>query len=243
MLNWLNRRWFNFVHRTNLVYNTCWEDPRLDRAALQLGPEDTVLVITSAGCNALDYALEEPKQVFAVDMNPRQNALLELKLAAIRKFDYERFFQLFGVGRIDDAKEVYREELRDELSKPSQKFWDRHFRRFFNGKGWRSSFYFYGSSGIFARLMNSYIDRIAKVRPDVEELLTVTTIEEQAEIYERLHEVFWTPFIRWILRRDTTLSMLGVPRAQREQVEKHFGGIEKFIETCIEAVFAKLPLS
>ena len=48
---------FRALSSRNLIYNTCWEDPRLDRVALQLGPQDNVLVITSAGCNALDYAL------------------------------------------------------------------------------------------------------------------------------------------------------------------------------------------
>ena len=81
LADWFNVRMFNMVHGNNLVYNTCWEDPRLDRIALGLGSDDNVMVITSAGCNALDYALEAPKNVFAVDMNPRQNALLELKMA------------------------------------------------------------------------------------------------------------------------------------------------------------------
>ena len=85
--DWFNVRMFNLVHRNNLVYNTCWEDPRLDRVAMDLGAEDTVLVITSAGCNALDYALTGPKSVHAVDMNPRQNALLELKKAGIQHLD------------------------------------------------------------------------------------------------------------------------------------------------------------
>ena len=74
---WMSGRLFQFVQQHNLVYNACWEDPRLDRVALDLGPDDTVLVITSAGCNALDYALACPGRVIAVDLNPRQNALLE----------------------------------------------------------------------------------------------------------------------------------------------------------------------
>ena len=57
LVDWLNVRMFNFVHQHNLVYNTCWEDPRLDRVAMDIGPNDNILVITSAGCNALDYAL------------------------------------------------------------------------------------------------------------------------------------------------------------------------------------------
>ena len=57
LLDWISGRVFNSVHRNNLVYNTCWEDPRLDREALDFQPDDQVMVITSAGCNALDYAL------------------------------------------------------------------------------------------------------------------------------------------------------------------------------------------
>ncbi len=55
--DWWQGRVFQFVHQHNLVYNTCWEDPRLDRTALELSPSDRVMVITSAGCNPLDYVL------------------------------------------------------------------------------------------------------------------------------------------------------------------------------------------
>ncbi|MDB4756823.1 BtaA family protein, partial [Mariniblastus sp.] len=74
VFDWISQRVFKTVHQNNLVYNTCWEDPRLDRVALEIGPDENVLVITSAGCNALDYALNSPNHVYAVDMNPRQNA-------------------------------------------------------------------------------------------------------------------------------------------------------------------------
>jgi S-adenosylmethionine-diacylglycerol 3-amino-3-carboxypropyl transferase len=72
---------FDAIYRRALVYNTCWEDPAVDRAALNFRPDDTVLVITSAGCNVLDYALTGPRRIHAVDANPRQTAPLELKLA------------------------------------------------------------------------------------------------------------------------------------------------------------------
>ncbi|TLY50952.1 MAG: DUF3419 family protein, partial [Gammaproteobacteria bacterium] len=45
---------FNAIYSRNLVYNACWEDPAIDRKALALGPSDTLLVISSAGCNVLD---------------------------------------------------------------------------------------------------------------------------------------------------------------------------------------------
>ena len=241
VVDWISGRVFNLVHRNNLVYNTCWEDPRLDRVALQLGPDDNVLVITSAGCNSLDYALCGPKHVYAVDMNPRQNALLELKLAGIRNLDYETFFEMFGRGKLPDVRRVYEQKLRGELSQWSQNWWDRWIK-FFDG---RRSFYFRGASGTFARMLNLYVDRIIKVRPWVDRLLVADSLEEQQRIYEEhLRDKFWSRPIRFAMRRDTTLSMVGVPRAQRYQIETQYeGGIAKYVQDCVETVVAKLPIA
>ena len=240
--NWVSGRVFNLVHRHNLVYNTCWEDPRLDRQALEIGPDDTVLVITSAGCNALDYALTGPRHVYAVDVNPRQNALLELKLAGIRNLDFETFFAMFGEGRRKGVRELYRDKLRGSLSEWSQKYWDRKIK-FFDSK--RRTFYFRGTSGTFARMMNIYADRVLRLRPWVDAILAAETLSEQQRIYEdHLRDRIWTRLMRFVMNRDTTLSMVGVPRAQRSQIETQYeGGIIKFIQDCLDAVFGQLPLT
>lgn len=240
---WISGKCFNLVHGKNLVYNTCWEDPRLDRVALDLGPDDVVMVITSAGCNALDYALMGPKHIHAVDMNPRQNALLELKLAGIKRLDFEHFFSLFGRGRLRDYQTTYFSALRPELSPMARAYWDKYIG-FFSGAGWWKSFYFRGTSGTVARLVNFYIDRVAKVRSGVDQILNAQSVEEQKDIYDKwLGEAFWNGFVRWIVGRDTTLSLLGVPRPQRQHLERNYqGGIVQFVEDCIEAVFTRLPL-
>jgi S-adenosylmethionine-diacylglycerol 3-amino-3-carboxypropyl transferase len=242
-VEWLQGRWFQAVHGRQLVYNTCWEDPRLDRQALQLGPEDRLLVITSAGCNALTYLLDGPAQVHAVDVNPRQNALLELKVAGIRGLAFEDFFEVFGRGRHPEFRELYRTRLRPQLSPFARRYWDRH-AKFFTGEGRRKSFYFRGSSGFFAWVVNAYIDRVAKVRREIQAALDAESISEQRDIYLTvLKEAFWSRFLRWAVGRDATLAMLGVPRAQRLQVDRHYpGGILQFIEDSIEAVFCDLPL-
>ena len=241
--DWVSERVFNLVHRHNLVYNTCWEDPRLDRQAMDLGPDDNVLVITSAGCNALDYALTGPRHVYAVDMNPRQNALLELKLAGIRELDFDTYFAMFGRGRVANVRSVYVDLLRGHLSEWSRRYWDRWIHFFDAAR--RRPFYFRGTSGSFAWMINLYIDRIVKLRPHINELLEARSIDEQREIYDnKLRERFWTRSIRFALGRDTTLSMLGVPRAQREEVERHYqGGIFGFVRDCVEAVVISLPLA
>jgi S-adenosylmethionine-diacylglycerol 3-amino-3-carboxypropyl transferase len=239
----VSRRCFGYVHRHNLVYNTCWEDPRLDRQALKLGPSDRVLVITSAGCNALDYLLAGAGEVHCVDLNPRQNALVELKVAGLRTLEFEDFFRMFGRGRWEAAPVVYRNILRHELSAASRRYWDRHIQ-FFSGRGRRRSFYFRGTAGYFAWLMNGYINRVSRLRPHVEDMLAATDLREQQEIYERVKPHLWRGFIRWLLRRDTTLALVGVPRLQREQLERDCeGGIARFIENCVESVFTRIPLA
>src|SRR5690606_31917074 len=103
---------FKQVHGGNLVYNTCWEDPRIDRELMALDRESRVVMITSAGCNALDYLLDDPAEIHAVDMNPRQNALLQLKVAMILRDQFEDLFALFGSSTHPDFKTL-RKELGD----------------------------------------------------------------------------------------------------------------------------------
>lgn len=66
----LNDWLFGQIDGKSLVFNDCREDPRVDRITLDIGSSDVILVITSAGCNALDYVLLGPEHVYAVDINP-----------------------------------------------------------------------------------------------------------------------------------------------------------------------------
>ena len=241
LLDWVSQKVFKSVHGNNLVYNTCWEDPRLDRVALEFTPDDDVLVITSAGCNALDYALAGPKHVNAVDMNPRQNALLDLKKSAIKNLQYEDIFKMFGEGRLPDAANIYQKTLRSDLPDWSQQFWDKKIKWFDNP---RKSFYYRGTSGAFARMIGIYNNKIIRVKPLLHQLINADTVEQQREIYDsELREKFWTAIMKFTMNRDTTMSMLGVPKAQRRQIENQYpGGLVKFIQDCMESVFAELPM-
>jgi S-adenosylmethionine-diacylglycerol 3-amino-3-carboxypropyl transferase len=241
----ISRAGFRLIHQHNLVYNTCWEDPRLDREALQLGPDDRVLMITSAGCNALDYVLAGAGHVDAVDLNPRQNALLELKLAGIRELKFEEFFDLFGRGRTAHWDWLYPTRLRPALSASAARYWDAR-GKFFAGGGRRNSFYFRGTSGWFAWMVNAYLARYARVRETIDRLLNSSDVEEQRDIYERrqLEDSVFRPMIRWLLRRDAVMALLGVPRSQRQQLDReHDGGVAGFIMQRIRRVFTELPLA
>jgi len=242
LMDWFSGRVFNFVHGNNLVYNTCWEDPRLDRVALDLKPSDNLVVITSAGCNALDYSLTGLNQVHAVDMNPRQNALLSLKLEGIRRLEFDDFFRMFGSGYLPNAKRIYKDVLRSGLNDWSRNYWDRYIKFFDNPT---KTFFFRGTSGGFARWINFYIDRVIRVRPHITAILDAKSVEEQNSIYERhLRDRFWSKPMKFAMNRDTTLSMLGVPKAQRRQIDKQYdGGVVKFVQDAVESVLTKLPLA
>lgn len=238
----LNNRIFKAVHHRNLIYNTCWEDSALDRVALELGPSDRVMVITSAGCNALDYLLAGAGEVNAVDVNPIQNALLELKRAGVLGLDHASFFELFGQGQSPRANEMYHDAMRPHLSPTASVFWDKRIK-FFLGKGWRKSFYYRGTSGLLAKLVLVNMHLLHRLREPMEALLASKTVEEQREIYEgRIEKRIWTPWLKWFMSRSFTLTLVGVPWPQRDQIITQYpGGVAKFIRDALEAVVCRLP--
>jgi hypothetical protein len=83
---------FSFIR-----YSVVWEDIDLLYRALRIGPDDDVLSITSAGCNVLGLLLHQPRSLIAIDLNPTQNALLELKMAGIRQLDHDDFLAFIGI--------------------------------------------------------------------------------------------------------------------------------------------------
>ncbi|WP_434514420.1 DUF3419 family protein [Dechloromonas sp. ARDL1] len=237
----LDQKIFNGLYSRSLVYNTCWEDPEVDRQALHLGADDRVLVITSAGCNALDYALQGPSKVYAIDANPRQNALLELKISGIRHLGFEDFFAFFGNGFHPDARLLYRQHLRSGLSSFAQAYWDHRIEWFRSRHG---SFYFHGLAGFVARSFRTYFRLRPELAQQILKLLDSQSLDDQRRIYdEKIAGELWTPLINWVLNRQLTMSLLGVPHPQRRLVEaQHPEGVSGFIRHAIEYVFRNLPV-
>jgi S-adenosylmethionine-diacylglycerol 3-amino-3-carboxypropyl transferase len=231
---------FRILSSRNLIYNQCWEDPAIDRIALELGPADTVLTITSAGCNALDYLLEGPRRVIAVDINPRQTALLELKVAAIRALSAEDVFGFFGRGYHPAARSLYQQRLRGQLSPFATRYWDRRIS-WFATKG--SSFYEHGLSGLVARLVRRWMRRNPELERGARSMFAQRDIALQREHYlGAVRPFLWTPFIRWAIGRQVTLSLLGVPMPQRHLVASQSPfGVAGAIQTMVDRLFCTVP--
>lgn len=234
---------FNQVHRSNLIYNATWEDPRIDRELLDLDATSRVVMITSAGCNALDYLLDGPEHIHAVDMNHRQNALLELKLSLIRHASYDDLFQMFGAGAHPRHQEVY-QAVRTDLAPATRAFWDRQIGMF-DPHSLKKSFYYHGTSGIAAWIM---VKALFQARPQLrrlaERLLDSMSLREQKEIYAHLEPEIWGRISSWLVRQPTLMAFLGVPRAQISLIEQsHPRGLEGYVKDKLRHVMTEVPIS
>ena len=88
-------------------YAQCWEDTEVLLGALDIKPGDTCLSIASAGDNSLAMLAAGPKKVTAIDLNPAQLALAELKLRAIEHLDRASNMELLGYSRSNRRTEFY----------------------------------------------------------------------------------------------------------------------------------------
>ena len=215
-------------------YSQVWEDHLLLEGGLDIGPDDDVLSICSAGDNALAMLLLEPKSVTAIDMNPAQTALLELKLAAIAALSHSEFVSLLGVRADHDRSALY-QRIRGDLPESAQMFWDAHQDDI--------------SSGLVHRgRLESYIgtfvsDHLAELWPQglTDGLFAEQSLEDQAALFlnEAVTEDFEARF-RWYFGREK-MAEQGRDPAQFEHVEEgDVGGyfFKRFSWACTH-----LPLS
>lgn len=236
VFNLIQDLFFRSFHQRNLIYNTCWEDPRIDRQLLELDAGSRVVMLTSAGCNALDYLLDDPAAIHAVDVNPRQNALLKLKLALFERGHFNDLFAMFGTGSHSDFRGVYA-GIRPGLPDYAQRFWDRKIE-YFDASSRKRSFYYHGSSGAVAWVLTRYLLREKRqLKAHIMDLIDAESIDEQKTIYGRIEPYLWGRFISWILEQPLTMTMLGVPRAQVRLISQTYpGGLRGFLSDKLRRV-------
>jgi S-adenosylmethionine-diacylglycerol 3-amino-3-carboxypropyl transferase len=240
-MSWLHQHMFAALHGNRLVYNATWEDPRIDRALLGIGRDSELVAITSAGCNILDMLIDGPARIHAVDINPRQNFLLELKMALIAAGDFADLFQFFGIGSHPRRNEVLR-KIESRLSTPAAEFWKRH-ASMFSPSGLRPSFYWHGTAGLAAW---SIWRAIGLLRVNLKglalALFDAADTGEQTEIYNMAEPVIWRPWMDKFLGSEWLMSLVGVPPAQTRLIdESHPGGLPAYIRDKFRHVMTRVP--
>jgi betaine lipid synthase len=205
------------------IYAFTWEDDVADMRLLKPNQNDVVLAIGSAGDNILAFCLENCRRVHAVDLNPSQNHLLELKVAAFSALGYQDVWKLFGEGKHADFHNILIQKLSPHLSSEAFQFWLHNGPSVFSAPS-SKGLYYSGGSG-YALSIAGWLFYIMGMTSDVQKLCAAQTLNEQREIWQRsIKNLLHSRILTWaIIGNEKWLwKALGVPPAQRAVIETDF---------------------
>ena len=207
------------------VYNQIWEDPRVDAQALELDENSRILTISSGGCNALNYLLENPKSVTAVDLNRHHIYLLNLKLAALKHLpDHASFFAFFGAGRGPNTGTDYLRYIAPHLDRETRHFWESNTLLGSIAFGDRISFF--RDDGLYDHSRNGYFLRFfhwlsRRLGCNVEQILKAKSLDEQDAIYSKQIDPFFnSSLIKFVGKLPVTMFGLGIPPQQYNELKQ-----------------------
>ncbi len=201
------------------IYAFTWEDTRVDASLLQLGPDDVVLAITSAGDNILSYAMKSPARIHAIDLNPSQNHLLELKVASYTALPYEDFWKIFGEGKHPEFRSLLLSKLSPHLSSRAFQYWLDNAGIFTKAGG--RGLYDTGGSKHAIRVFR-WVSRIFGCRRAVTELLGSETLAQQRQVWQsKIRPALLSPLVSNIVVSSEAFlwAALGVPKNQLAMIE------------------------
>ena len=217
-----------------LRYAQVWEDYELLYRGLDLKPNDYVVSIGSAGDNGLALLASGVESVAAVDLNPAQTALCELKKLAIARLEHPDFRDLCGAGDLGNGVRVYN-LLKSELSAESRAFWNNNEAILNKGiihSGRLESFW----NAMRKEVFEPYIGQAT-----LERFVTCDTLAEQRELYQAgfTSSGFEEAFRKFTDKSNVAKS--GRDIAQYKYVHREdIGGffLERFRHVCTEVPIA-----
>ncbi|MBF0499775.1 MAG: DUF3419 family protein [Candidatus Riflebacteria bacterium] len=190
-----------------VVYSNVWEDPELNRQSLRVKPGESVLSITSGGCNSLCLLLEDPSRVVSIDHNPAQLAMLEYKRAAIMELDYEDFLESIGTPFYrkptlrppDDRVKLY-QRIKKHMPVYATDFWDSQTDLI------RKGIFMCGNVEHFFALYRKMLGWLYDFST-IEKFFAFPNLIEQQRYYGELNKKRWR-FLNSCLLNHTVLSMV-----------------------------------
>jgi S-adenosylmethionine-diacylglycerol 3-amino-3-carboxypropyl transferase len=173
------------------------EDPLLEIEALGPLHGARVVVVSSGGCTALSLLARGAGEITAVDLNSTQNHLVELKAAALRRLTMPEIMSFFGLARgTPERRSRTYWTIRPFLTDDAADFWDNHQRLL--GRGALTCGVTEQFIAVVARVIRTFIHGPRSI----ERLLSLGTLEEQRDFFER----------RWNARRWKALFPLLINR-------------------------------
>ncbi|KAL5332171.1 hypothetical protein BJX70DRAFT_408338 [Aspergillus crustosus] len=203
------------------IYAFNWEDPRVDHRLLNIKRDDVILAITSAGDNILDYLQKSPRRVHAVDLNPNQNHLLELKVASFSALGHRDVWKIFGEGKHSDFRNLLISRLSPHLSSQAFQYWLEHSHVFTSSSG--RGLYETGGSRHAIKMVR-YLFKVFGLEGQVKKLCEAQTLDEQRKIWPRIRSVLMSRPLHWAVVSTEWFAWkaAGVPRNQRNMIVEDY---------------------
>jgi S-adenosylmethionine-diacylglycerol 3-amino-3-carboxypropyl transferase len=189
--------------KESILFSACQEDSYSELAALGPLEGERVFAVTAGGGRVLNLLLQKPRAITAVDLNPAQNALLELKIAAMRQLDHAGYLRFMGVRAADDRLDTYARLLRISLSLDARNFFDRIPKAI--------------SAGIlFQGKLEKYLRVGAKVLKlghpfGLKNLLDARNLDEQRVAMQRWETPFWKSVAHLVGNERVLAALSGDP--------------------------------
>ena len=210
------------------------EDPRAEIAALDPGPDDSLVVVGSGGCTALSLVAAGAGQVMAVDVNRAQNHLVELKLASVAALPRDE--ALAFLGAIDaaarDRLDTY-VRLRSLLTLSARWYWDARLPLVDAGVLGA------GVTERFIRMLVGTMRILVHSRSRLDRMLACESIEAQRALFDReWNTMRWRLFFSLLLNRRVfrrTYDAAFFAHLERPSFAEHF-------RRCAEHALTELPV-
>ncbi|MEW6456807.1 MAG: DUF3419 family protein [Acidobacteriota bacterium] len=216
-----------------IIYAQCWEDPQIDREAFKITSDDVVFSITSGGCNTLTFLLDNPRKVIALDINPHQNFLLDLKIAAFKNLSYEELLEFTGLRESKRRLLLYK-QIRSSLQVDSIRYWDNQLKKIKQG------IIHCGRYEGYMRLLKTIIVTPIMKRQLIEKFFETEDSAARAKLFhQRWENIWWWLLTRIMLSR--TVMTLFFDRAFFVYLDEKFSFGKHFAKK-VERALTQLPM-
>ncbi|WGI23273.1 DUF3419 family protein [Amylibacter sp. IMCC11727] len=202
----------------NLNFASSNEDGRSELAGLA-GTSGRLVCITGSGTRPLDMLLSDAKTVVAIDMNPAQNALLRLKIAAIGQLDHGELLAFLGITSGD--RMALWQRVRTALSVEDAQYWDARLKMIKRGVWY---------AGLWERVLRFGAKGTRLIRGrQIEALFDAPDVETQGRIWaQKFDDWIWRSSIRMLGRPWVWTRVIGEPGGaflpSPDQVEQRLAG-------------------
>jgi S-adenosylmethionine-diacylglycerol 3-amino-3-carboxypropyl transferase len=184
-------RWHRY--RERISYSSCNEHTACEREVLLPSADKRLVAICASGGRVLSLLLDGAKEVWAVDVNPSQTHLLELKVAGMRNLEHAAFLEFMGVRPSPCRLDTY-DSLRPSLSAAARDYFDSKPHLVERGVLYQGS---------LERFFHRYVSPATRLlRPRWRQrLFACTDLAEQKRLMPSWNGLFWGMVLKTICRR------------------------------------------